>query len=73
MLILLLSICILVGGTRAQSTVCSWVETASRWSNGQRNILKLNVDQHYQGWSVTFTFDTPVTFEVNSYSPFSSF
>ena len=73
MLILLSALSFLIDPAIGQSPVCSWVETASRWSNGQRNILKLNVDQHYQGWSVTFTFDTPVTFEVNSYSPFSSF
>ena len=47
-----------------QSSLCSWVETSSRWSAGQRNILKINVDQHYESWDVTFSFDIPLTFEV---------
>ena len=54
----------LMASTASQDPACSWVETVSRWSNGQRNILKISVDQHYKSWSVTFTFDTPVTFEV---------
>merc|ERR1712110_342297 len=64
MLILLSALSFLIDPAIGQSPVCSWVETASRWSNGQRNILKLSVDQHYSGWNVTFSFDTPVTFEA---------
>ena len=55
----------LTASTSGQAPACSWVETVSRWSNGQRNVLKISVDQHYKGWNVTFTFDTPVTFEVH--------
>ena len=64
MLIQVAILAALTASAASQAPACSWVETVSRWSNGQRNILKISVDQHYKGWSVTFTFDTPVTFEV---------
>ena len=52
------------GLVAAQSELCSYVETVSLWSNGQRHLLKLNIDQHYSQWNVTFTFNADVTFEV---------
>ena len=52
------------GLVAAQSELCSHVETVSLWSNGQRHLLKLNIDQHYSQWNVSFTFNADVTFEV---------
>ena len=63
-LLLLSSFSLWLSPAGGQTSLCSWVETRSRWSAGQRNIVKINVDQQYNSWDVTVSFDRPLTFEV---------
>ena len=69
LILLLSSLSAWLSPAQGQSSLCSWVETTSRWSAGQRNILKLSIDQHYESWTVTFSFDLPLTFEVKLDTP----
>merc|ERR1711971_1161205 len=64
MLGILFSFAAAVSLVGAQSELCSHVETISRWSNGQRKFLKLNIDQYYTSWNITVSFDREVSFEA---------
>ena len=67
LIIIFCSVLFLVSGALCQSDLCSWVQTISRWSNGQRNHLQISIDQHYTTWNISFKFDADVTFEVKCF------
>ena len=56
--------CLLMRLVRSQ--LCSWVEPVTKWTNGQRDLLKLNIDEYSTYWNVTFKFDQDIIFEVTA-------
>ena len=63
--------CLLMRLVRSQ--LCSWVEPVAKWTYGQRDLLKLNIDEYSTSWNVTFHFDQDVIFEVNANVRFTDY